>query len=75
MYDDYDVKGLRILAFPCNQFRDQEPGSPEEINEFIRTKYGGKFWISEKIDVNGINAHPAFVYLRQKSSLYDAAKK
>nr|CAI5832885.1 unnamed protein product [Callosobruchus analis] len=66
LYDLYaDSKGLRILAFPCNQFAGQEPGTNEEICEFTRNK-GVKFDVFEKINVNGDDAHPLWKYLKHK---------
>ena len=59
----YAEKGLRILAFPCNQFGGQEPGSEEEIKEFVKG-YGVEFDMFSKIDVNGTNAHPLYVFLK-----------
>ncbi|XP_020719829.1 probable phospholipid hydroperoxide glutathione peroxidase isoform X2 [Bombus terrestris] len=66
LYDEYaDSKGLRILAFPCNQFNGQEPGGTEEICSFAdRQKV--KFDIFEKIDVNGDKAHPLWKYLKKE---------
>nr|UCK81636.1 probable phospholipid hydroperoxide glutathione peroxidase [Arenicola marina] len=61
-----ESKGLRILAFPCNQFGSQEPGTNEEIKEFARGKYGAQFDLFAKIDVNGSNALPLFNYLKMK---------
>jgi len=60
-----ESKGLRILAFPCNQFGKQEPGDSEEIVCFVQKKKA-KFDIFEKIDVNGSNAHPLWKYLKMK---------
>ena len=57
--------GLRILAFPCNQFGYQEPGTNEEIKQFV-SKYGVEFDMFDKINVNGGNAHPLFNYLKEK---------
>ncbi|CAH0771363.1 unnamed protein product [Bemisia tabaci] len=70
-----ESKGLRILAFPCNQFGGQEPGSNEEISCSIK-KYSPNFDIFAKIDVNGNNAHPLFKYLKHKQGglLIDAIK-
>ncbi|CAH1970318.1 unnamed protein product [Acanthoscelides obtectus] len=66
LYDLYaESKGLRILAFPCNQFAGQEPGTNEEICEFTRSK-GVKFDVFEKINVNGDDAHPLWKYLKHK---------
>lgn len=54
-----------VLAFPCNQFGAQEPGSPDEIRAFA-DNYGATFPIFAKVDVNGFNAHPAWVHLKKK---------
>ena len=56
---------LRILAFPCNQFANQEPGSNEDIKAFAEG-YNVQFDMFNKIDVNGENAHPFFQYLKSK---------
>jgi len=54
---------LGRLGFPCNQFGQQEPGSTSEIQSFCETRFGVSFPLFEKVDVNGINAHPLFKYL------------
>ncbi|KAJ0171812.1 hypothetical protein K1T71_012575 [Dendrolimus kikuchii] len=64
LYEKYGSRGLRILAFPCNQFNGQEPGSPREILEFTKNR-GVRFDIFEKIDVNGENAHPLWKFLKR----------
>lgn len=66
LYEKYaDSKGLRILAFPCNQFGGQEPGDSEKICSFVKAK-GVKFDMFEKINVNGPKAHPLWNYLKEK---------
>jgi len=65
--EKYRGQGLRILAFPCNQFGGQEPGSHEQIKEFARSR-GAKFDMFAKIEVNGDNAHPLYQYLKHKLS-------
>lgn len=66
LYDEFsDSKGLRILAFPCNQFANQEPGGAAEICSFISTK-NVKFDVFEKVNVNGNDAHPLWKYLKHK---------
>ncbi|XP_073994169.1 glutathione peroxidase homolog with thioredoxin peroxidase activity isoform X1 [Rhodnius prolixus] len=60
-----ETKGLRILAFPCNQFGSQEPGSREDIVCFMRQK-NASFEMFDKIEVNGSNAHPLWKYLKSK---------
>lgn len=61
-----ETKGLRILAFPCNQFGSQEPGTNEEIKAFATGKYGVQFDMFSKINVNGDNADPLYKYLKHK---------
>jgi len=63
IYKKYKNKGLEIIAFPCNQFGGQEPGTMDEILEFCSLEYGVEFPIMEKIDVNGRGAHPLYQYL------------
>ena len=57
-------RGFEVLAFPCNQFGGQEPGSEEEIVEFCTTRFSATFPIFAKIDVNGANAHPLYSWLK-----------
>ena len=54
-----------MLAFPCNQFRQQEPGSGEEIRSFCDVQYGVRFPLFSKIDVNGPGAHPLYEFLKE----------
>lgn len=63
LYEAYQDKGFVILGFPCNQFKEQEPGSNEEIQEFCRLNFGVTFPMFAKIDVNGDEAHPLYQYL------------
>ncbi|KAG4972935.1 hypothetical protein JHK87_029756 [Glycine soja] len=56
--------GLEILAFPCNQFGAQEPGTNEEIVEFACTRFKAEFPIFDKVDVNGDNAAPLYKFLK-----------
>lgn len=60
---NYFLLGLRILAFPCNQFAGQEPGNPEDIVCFASERKV-KFDLFEKIDVNGDSAHPLWKFLK-----------
>jgi glutathione peroxidase len=55
IYKKYKDKGFEILAFPCNQFGGQEPGTNEEIKNFCSSKYGVTFKLFDKIEVNGKN--------------------
>ncbi|EUB58341.1 Glutathione peroxidase [Echinococcus granulosus] len=65
LYTKYSSQGLRILAFPCNQFRNQEPGTNAEIKEAARNKFGLTFDFFSKVDVNGPDALPLFIYLQK----------
>jgi len=67
MYDELSTaKGLRILAFPCNQFGSQEPGTDREVKMFAMEKYRVTFDMFSKIEVNGDKAHPLWKYLKYK---------
>ena len=56
-------KGLVIVGVPCNQFGSQEPGSPEEIKDFTKSKYDVDFTLLEKQDVNGANRSDLYQFL------------
>ena len=66
LYRRYGEQGFVVLGVPCNQFGAQEPGTPEEIQIGCTMNYNVTFPLLEKIDVNGSNAHPLFVWLRQE---------
>ncbi len=70
LYDNYQSKGFEILAFPCNQFGGQEPGSDEEISTFCKLNYGVTFPLFKKIEVNGKNAHPLFDFLKNNAPVF-----
>ncbi len=57
---------FNVLAFPCNQFGEQEPYEDEVIYNFAKTNYAVEFPMFSKIDVIGENAHPAFKNLISK---------
>jgi glutathione peroxidase len=67
MYDQYHEKGFEILAFPANNFGQQEPGSNEEIKSFCFTKYSLTFPLFSKISVKGSDKHPLYQYLTEQS--------
>ena len=64
LYNEYNSQGLEILAFPCNQFGAQEPGTNDEIKFFCTEKYNVTFPIFNKIDVNGPNEDPLYTFLK-----------
>lgn len=57
-----------VIGFPCNQFGNQEPGTTQEIKDFCTNVYGVTFPISEKVEVNGPNAHPIYKYLKDNAT-------
>jgi glutathione peroxidase len=60
LHEKYGKDGLVVVGVPSNQFGGQEPGTAAEISEFCTTKYGVKFDMLEKVDVNGDNAAPLY---------------
>ncbi|MFB5759950.1 glutathione peroxidase [Paenibacillus medicaginis] len=66
LYDEYKDRGLVVLAFPCNQFGAQEPGTSEEAEEFCKINYGVNFPVFSKLEVNGPDTHPLFQYLKDQ---------
>ncbi|HEU4332608.1 MAG TPA: glutathione peroxidase [Lapillicoccus sp.] len=56
-------RGFTVLAFPCNQFGRQEPGSADEIRAFCRDRFGVTFPVFDKIEVNGPGRHPLYASL------------
>jgi glutathione peroxidase len=68
LYQKYKGRGLRILAFPANNFGSQEPGSDGQIKEFCTGKYKTTFDLFSKIDVKGVNQAPLYKYLTSKET-------
>jgi glutathione peroxidase len=66
LYERFGARGFEVLAFPCDQFGHQEPGSYAEISAFCDRAYGVTFPLFAKIEVNGKNAHPLYVWLEQE---------
>ena len=64
LYQIFQDQGFTVLGFPCNQFGQQEPGTSQEIAGFCDSHYGISFPLFEKVEVNGQNAHPLFIYLK-----------
>ena len=58
LHEMYANKGLKILAFPCNDFGNQEPDSLDEIKNFCSTKFGVDFEIFEKVHAKGNTTEP-----------------
>ncbi len=68
LYQEYGDKGLEILAFPCNQFGNQEPGNADEIRNFCSLNYDVSFPLMGKVEVNGTDADPLWKYLKSEKS-------
>ncbi len=67
IYEKYNDKGFEILAFPCNDFGGQEPGTNEEIRTFCETKFNVTFPLFDKIEVLGDNKSPLYERLINNS--------
>ena len=68
LYREYQDEGLVVLGFPCDQFRNQEPGDEAEIKEFCSLTYDVTFPMFAKVDVNGSEAHPLYQWVRDQKS-------
>ena len=66
LYEAHKGK-LVILGFPANNFKQQEPGSNDEIAEFCKKNYGVTFPMAEKVSVKGEDIHPLFKYLTEEA--------
>lgn len=66
LYDKYSDKGFVILDFPCNQFKNQAPGTADEIQQFCESNFGVTYPIHDKIEVNGENTHPLYKFLKNE---------
>lgn len=66
LYEKYHDKGLEIIDIPCNQFKNQAPGSDEEIHSFCTLHYNTQFPQMKKSDVNGKNELPLYTYLKSQ---------
>ena len=63
IHEQFADRGFTVLGVPCNQFGEQEPGTPDEIATFCSTTYGVTFPMTEKIEVNGDGRHPLYQQL------------
>ena len=61
----FGARGFSVLAFPCNQFAGQEPGTDGEIAAFCDTNYRVTFPLFARVEVNGANVHPLFGWLKR----------
>jgi glutathione peroxidase len=67
IYKKYKDKGFEILAFPCNDFGHQEPGTNEEIEQFCKSKFGVTFRLFDKVKVLGNDKCPLYARLTDNS--------
>ena len=67
LYEKYASRGFVVLGFPCDQFGHQEPGDEDQIQSFCSTKFGVKFPMFAKIEVNGANTHPVYAFLKNEA--------
>jgi len=67
LWKTYGERGFEVLAFPCNQFGAQEPGSADQIEEFCRVNFGLSFPLMAKIEVNGAGEAPLYSWLKREA--------
>ena len=69
--EKYRDRGLVVIGFPCNQFKEQDPGTDSEIEGFCRLNYGVTFQMMKKTDVNGEEEHPIYTWLKAQAPTED----
>lgn len=74
VYEKFKGKGFRVLAFPANNFGNQEPGTDKEIKEFCSLKYDVTFDLFSKISVKGPDQHPLYRYITTESPVKGEVK-
>ncbi len=67
LYQKYKDQGFEVMAFPCNQFGGQEPGSADEIAEFCKVNFGLSFPLMAKVEVNGAGETPLYGWLKSEA--------
>lgn len=68
LYLRYKEDGFEILDFPCNQFKNQAPGTNEDIYNFVQENYHTTFEMFSKLDVNGEGESELYTWLKSKKS-------
>jgi glutathione peroxidase len=63
LYEKYHGQGFVVAGFPANDFRNQEPGTNNEILTFCTESYGVRFPMYSKINVVGPKKHPLYAAL------------
>ena len=67
LFQRYRDRGFTVLGFPCNQFGRQTPEDADTFCTFAKREYSVEFPLMEKVKVNGSDAHPLFVQLKQEA--------
>ncbi len=67
LWRKFGAQGFEVIAFPCNQFGHQEPGSADEIASFCAVNFGVSFPVMAKVEVNGDGAAPLFQWLKDQA--------
>lgn len=67
LYEKYKDNDFIIIAFPANNFKDQEPGSNQEIKEFCSIHFNITFPIMSKVSVKGNDIAPIYQWLTNKN--------
>ena len=67
LHQKYAEQGLTILAFPCNQFANQEPETGDKIESFCQLNYGVSFELYKKIKVNGPESSKLYQHLKAQA--------
>jgi glutathione peroxidase len=67
LWRKYRDRGFEVVAFPCNQFGGQEPGSANDIAQFCEVNFGLSFPLMGKIEVNGDGATPLYQWLKSEA--------
>lgn len=67
LYEKYKNHNFIIIAFPSNDFKEQEPGTNKEIKEFCTVNYGVTFPLMAKVSVTGNQMEPIYKWLTQKT--------
>ena len=70
LQDKYGAKGFTVIAFPCNDFGKQEPGTHEEIAKFCEARFDISFPLMAKISVKGDKQHPLYTALTGKDGAF-----
>lgn len=73
LYQQYHAQGLEVLAFPCNDYGGQEPGTNEEIVQFCSTTYDVTFPLFDKVHAKGAQQHPLYSRLTAVDSAGDVS--